>query len=332
MEKQARLWVLLATLLAGMTSICAATVKQSGDLEAGRRAYETSDYTKAVQELQAAAAREPQNGEIELLLTKSFLELGEHDAAIASAERAVAIDPQNSVYHEWLGKAYGEKASHASMFSALGLARKTHREFETAVELDERNYSARQDLIEFDCTAPGIVGGGEDKAKPEIEKLKAMDASEWHYAEGNCERQKKNLGGADAEFQLALESHPKSAGLIYDIGDYEVKRDQAERLLEVAEIGKQVAPSDPRGMFYRAVGLILKNEKPEEAKRLLREYLQKAPKRTGYPKYATTHEWLGRLYEKQGEMESAEKEYEAALQLEPKDKSARDALKRLRKN
>ena len=85
-------------------------------------------------------------------------------------------------------------------------------------------------------------------------------------------------------------------------------------------------------MFYRAVGLILKNEKPEEAKRLLREYLQKAPKRTGYPKYATAHEWLGRLYEKQGEMESAEKEYEAAPQLEPKDKSARDALKRLRKN
>ena len=332
MGKRAWWWVLQAALLAGTACSLGATVKQSEELEAGRRAYEKSDYTQAVQELRAAAAQEPGNGEIQLLLTKSFLELGEHDAAIASAERAVAIDPRNSVYHEWLGKAYGEKASHASMFSALGLARKTHKEFETAVELDERNYSARQDLIEFDCSAPGIVGGGEDKAKPEIEKLKAMDASEWHYAEGNCERQKKDLESADAEFQLALESHPKSAGLIYDIGDYEVRRDQPERLLEVAEIGKQAAPSDPRGMFYRAVGLILKNEKPEEAKRLLREYLQKAPKRTGYPKYATAHEWLGRLYEKQGEMESAEKEYEAALQLEPKDKSARDALKRLRKN
>jgi tetratricopeptide (TPR) repeat protein len=332
MRKRAWWWVLQAALLAGMTSICAATVKQSDDLEAARRAYEKSDYPKAVQELQAAAAREPQNGEIELLLTKSFLELGERDAAIASAERAVAIDPQNSVYHEWLGKAYGEKASHASMFSALGLARKTHKEFETAVELDERNYSARQALIEFDCSAPVIVGGGEDKAKPEIEKLKAMDASEWHYAEGNCERQKKNLEGADAEFQLALRSHPQSADLIYDIGDYEVRRDQAEGLLEVAEVGEQAVPSDPRGLFYRAVGLILKNEKPEEAKRLLREYLQKAPKRTGYPRYATAHEWLGRLYENQGEKESAEKEYEAALQLEPKDKSARDSLKRLRKN
>ncbi len=321
----------LVALLAGAAGGWA-TAKQSGTLEAGRRAYEKSDYAKAVEELQAAAAAEPQNGEIELLLTKSFLELGKHDAAIASAERAVAIDPQSSVYHEWLGKAYGEKASHASMFSALGLARKTDREFEIAVQLDEKNYSARQALIEYDCSAPGIVGGGEDKAEPEIAKLESMDASEWHYAKGNCQRQKKDFEVADGEFQLALKSHPKSAELIYDIGDYEVRRGQAERLMEVAEDGERAAPDDPRSLFYKAVGLILENQKLDEAERLLQEYLKKAPKRTGYPRYATAHEWLGRSYEKQDKKELAEKEYQAALQLDAKDKSARDALKRLRKD
>lgn len=329
--KRTKWWVLEAVLLAGTTNILAAA-RQSDAAEAGRRAYEKSDYTKAVEELQAAAAKEPQNGEIQLLLTKSLLELGEHNAAIGSAERAVAIDPQSSVYHQWLGRAYGEKADHSSMFTALGLAGKTHKEFETAVQLDERNYSARQDLIEFDCSAPSMVGGGEDKAKPEIAKLESMDASEWHYAEGNCRRQKKDFAGADAEFQLALESHPKSADSIYDIGDYAMRRSQAERLMEVAELGMRAAPADPRAMFYRAVGLILKNEKPPETERLLREYLQKAPKRTGYPRYATAHEWLGRMYENKGEKELAEKEYEAALQLDAKDKNAKESLRRLRKN
>jgi len=89
---------------------------------------------------------------------------------------------------------------------------------------------------------------------------------------------------------------------------------------------------DPRSMYYRAVGLILKNEKLEEAERLLREYLQKAPKRSGYPRYAVAHEWLGRLYESKGEKEAAAKEYQAALQLDPKDKSARESLKRAEKN
>ena len=255
-------------LLVGSMSVFAA-VKQSDTLEAGRRAYESSDYSKAVVEFQTAAAKEAQNGEIQLMLTKSYLELQERDAAINSAERAVAIDPKSSVYHEWLGRAYGEKADHSAMFTALGLARKTHREFEVAVELDEKNFSARQALIEFDCAAPAMVGGGEEKAKPEIEKLKAMDASEWHYSVGNCRRQKKDFTTADAEFQLALESHPKRADLLFDIGDYAMRHGQADRLIEVGEVGAQTAPADPRGMFYRAVGLILKNEKPEEAERLL---------------------------------------------------------------
>ena len=78
--------------------------------------------------------------------------------------------------------------------------------------------------------------------------------------------------------------------------------------------------------------MILKNEKPEEAERLLREYVQKAPKRTGYPRYATAHEWLGRMYESKGEKESAAKEYRTALELDPKAKSARESLKRLGKD
>ena len=325
-------WLALGfALLAGSTGL-AATVKQNRSMEAGRAEYEKSDYAKAAQELQAAAAEEPHNGEIQLLLTKSYLELGERDAAIASAERAVAIDPQNSIYHEWLGKAYGEKADHASMFTAFGLARKTRKEFETAVGLDERNYSARQALIEYYCSAPSIVGGGEDKAKPEIAKLETMDASEWHYAEGNCRRQKKDFVGADGEFQKAMESHPKSAELIYDIGDYAVRRGNTQQLMEVAEDGERAEPSDPRGLFYRAVGLILKKEKPRQAERELREYLERAPKRSGYPRYAAAHDWLGRLYEGLGQKESAAKEYQAALQLDPKDKSAREALKRLRRD
>ena len=326
-----RSWLLAAALLA-LTTAAPATVKQDDALDAGRRAYESSEYEKAVQVLQVAAAKDPQNAEIQFLLTKAYYEMQEHDAGVTSAEKAVAIDPKSSLYHEWLGRAYGEKASHASMFSALMLARKTHKEFETAVQLDERNFSAAQALVEFYCSAPGIVGGGEDKARPEIEKIAALDAAEGHYAAGNCRRQKKEFSAADSEFTLALQSNPKSPGLIFDIGDYAMKHSQAERLEEIADAGEKVAPADPRGKFYRAVGHILKNEKPEEAERLLREYLKRAPRHSDYPRQAAAHEWLGRLFERQGDKQSARKEYEAMLGLEPKNKSAREALKRLEKN
>lgn len=321
----------LAVLLTAGAATADSNLNQDTGLEAGRRAYEASDYPKAIQVLHAAAAKDPQNGDVQLLLAKSFLELQEHDAAIKSAERAVSIDPQNSVYHEWLGRAYGEKADHAGWFSALSLAKKTGKEFETAVRLDGKNFSARQVLIEFDCSAPGMVGGGEEKALPQIRELAEMDAAEGHYAAGNCRRQRKDFAVADEEFTRALESRPKSSELIYDIGDYAVRRSQPERLLAVAEAGERVAPSDPRGNFYRGVALVLKKEKPGEAERFLREYAKKAPARSGYPRPAMAHVWLGRLFENENKAEEALREYETALKLDPKNKLAQEALKRLKK-
>jgi tetratricopeptide (TPR) repeat protein len=301
-------------------------------IESARQAYEVSDYPKAVQLLQEAATKDPKNPEIFLLLAKSYNELQQHDQAIASAEKAVALAPQNSIYHEWLGRAYGDKAEHAGPFSGLSLAKKTRKEFDTAVRLDEKNYSARQALIEFDCSAPGIVGGGEDKAIPQIARLTELDAAEGHYAAGNCRRQKKDFAAADAEFTKSLDSHPKSANLIYDIGDYAMKHGQPERLVAVANEGEKIAPKDPRGKFYRAVSLILKKDNGTQAETLLREYLKTAPVRNGYPRPHDVHEWLGRYYENQNKSAAAISEYETALKLDPKSRTAADALKRLKKS
>jgi tetratricopeptide (TPR) repeat protein len=322
---------LLAAFLATGTAIAAETLKQETDFDAGRRAYEASDYSKAIQMLQVAASKNPQNGDVQLLLTKSYLELQERDAAVKSAEKAVSVDPQNSIYHEWLGRAYGEKADHAAMFSAISLAKKTRKEFETAVQLDGKNFAARQALIEFDCSAPGLVGGGEEKALPQIKELAEMDAAEGHYAAGNCRRQKKDFDAADAEFAKALESKPKSVELVYDIGDYAVRRSQIERLVLVADAGERMNPKDPRGKFYRGVALVLKNENADEAERLLREYLKGAPTRSGYPRPSVAHVWLGRLFEEQHRKDDAERELEAALKLDPKNKMAQEALKQLKK-
>ncbi len=200
------------------------------------------------------------------------------------------------------------------------------------MELDERNFSAQQALIEFDCSAPPIAGGGEDKARTEIARLAAMEAAEGHYAAGNCRRQKKDFAAAEAEFDKALENHPQSADLIYDIGDYGVKHSQPERLVTVADAGEAVVPGDLRGKYYRAVAMVLKKERLEEAETLLREYVEKAPVRSNYPRRGSAHEWLGRLYEDEHKTQAAIAEYEAALELEPKSKNAREALKRLRKS
>ena len=309
-----------------------ADVKPDKGLEAAKQAYELSDYSRAVQLLQAAGASDPANGEIQLWLTRSYYELQQHDAAINSGEKAVNIDPQNSKYHEWLARAYGLKAEHSSWISALGWAKKTRKEFEVAVQLDGKNLAARQALVEYDCSAPGIAGGGEDRARVEIAEIAAIDPAEGHYAAGNCRRQKKDFVTTDEEFTKALQARPQSLELIYDIGDYALRHSQADRLIAVADAGAAASSTDPRGKFYRAAAFVMRNERAAEAEQLLRDYLKVAPTRTAFPRPAVAHYWLGLLYQQQGRTKEAASEYEHALQLDPKHKPAQEALKKIRKH
>jgi len=304
---------------------------QESPLEKAKGAFAKGEYTQAIEILKSTAASEPNNGDVYVLLARSYLELNQYDAAVNSAEKAVAINTKNSEYHRWLGEAYGAKADHASFVSAYALARKTQKEFQAAVDLDAHNFDAQQDLIEYDCTAPGMVGGGEEKAQPLIEKLMAMDAAEGHYATGICRAQKKNYDAADAEFAKALEGKPKTAKRIYDIGDYFLQRKNAAKLLVVATAGEELAPHDPREKFYRGVALILQNEKLGEAEKLLREYLELAPMNSEYPRPWVAHYWLGRLQESRKNPAAARGEYQAALKLNGKYKPAQEALKQLGK-
>ncbi len=326
--------IALVVLLAAILSTPAALGNDNGDggLKAAEQAYEAGEYPKAEQLLLAAASAQPENAEIQLLLTKTHLEMQQYDAAIRSAERAVALQPKSSVYHEWLGRAYGERADHASFVTALGFAKKTRREFEIAVELDGNNFVARQAVIEFDCAAPGIAGGGEDKARPEIAQMVALDAAEGHFATGNCRRQKKDFATADVEFGKALQGNLKSLERVCDIGDYAVHHENAELLLAAANLASKLAPGDPRVKFYRALALVLQKRDPAEAEKGLGEYIKVAPVRSGYPRASTAHYWLGKLFENEGKESAARSEYETAWRQDPKNKSAEEAMKRLKKS
>src|SRR5271165_2438441 len=306
-----------------------AATPQAAGRDSAKLAFEKGDYAKAIELLKSAESKDSQNADIQLLLTKSYLELDQYDRAISSAEKAVAINPKSSESHQWLGEAYGGKAEHASMLSAYPLARKTQKEFEIAVELDDKNFDAAQDLVEYDCSAPGMVGGGENKAQPIIQKLMSLDAAQGHYAAGNCKAAKKDYAAADAEFTKVLESKPKSVDLIYNIGDYYRQRGRADKLALVAELGEAAAPGDPRGKYNRAVSLVLQSENLPEAEKLLRDYLRAAPGGPGIPQPWKAHYWLGQLFEKQKNVAAARGEYQAAVKLNAKYKQAQDALKKL---
>src|SRR5207245_5019550 len=142
---------------------------------------------------------------------RAYFAVEDWDRAIAACEKAVALAPGNSSYHLWLGRTYGEKADAASFFTAAGLAKKVRTEFERAVALDSNNVDARTDLAEFYLDAPGIVGGGQDKARAQAAALGSLSQAKAHYVNGRIAEKNKDRVAAEKEYRAAIEDSKGNA-------------------------------------------------------------------------------------------------------------------------
>jgi tetratricopeptide (TPR) repeat protein len=298
------------------------------------RLYNGGLYRQAVEALNAAIQREPRDSSLQFWLGRCFYELRDYNRATSSLERAIALEPDRSDYHDWLGKAYGRKAEEGSRFSAfssISLAHKTRREFETAVRLDANNLEAQRDLIRYLLNAPGIVGGSETAAEQRVRALSALDPIEGALAQAELFASRKKFDEANQEYRKVLDLKPGRIGVYFEIAEYYRDRSDPARMSEAIEAGVPLAPSDHRLDYYRGIALVLGNQAPTEAEKELRHYLDTVPDNDNVPSHSTAHEWLGRLYEREGQLDRAAQEYQAALILDPHNKQDAEALKALQR-
>lgn len=308
--------------------VAAISVPRASALDSARAEFDAGKYTEAHAILAREAGDGSRDAEIYYWLAKCDLELREYDEMIVHAERAVELSPDNSEYHNLLGRAYGRKAEHhANWFSGLSLAKKIRGEFERAVELNPRNVKAQRDLASYYARAPGIVGGGEEKAQRKLEEIQALDPVQGHLARMDYFVEKKDWAHADAECRTVEAAKPKSADPYNEIADYYENRQDGPSLVRVLDEADRVGASDPRFDYYRGAAAALTGEHLENGEAALKHYLNTVPPRSGLPSHSDAHVWLGRILEKQGQREAAIAEFREALKLDPQNKSAREALK-----
>src|SRR5229473_1907938 len=140
------------------------------------------------------------------LLCRAHFELGAWDAGIPACEKATALDPNNGLYHLWLGRIYGEKADRAGFLKAAGLAGKVRAEFEHAVQFSPNSWEARTDLAEFYLEAPGMVGGGKDKALAQVELLAPLNPAMAHWVKARVAEKNKDNSAAEKEYRAAIDA------------------------------------------------------------------------------------------------------------------------------
>jgi tetratricopeptide (TPR) repeat protein len=296
--------------------------------------YDAGQYRQAADALRTQVERSPQDAALYFWLGRSLYELRDFSHAISNFGRAVALDPNRSVYHDWLGRACGSKAdenSHSNMAAAMDLARRTHREFESAARLDSTNIQAQRDLISFMANAPPNLGGGEEHARKQIEALSAVAPVEAELALADLYATKKKYPQAGEEYQKILESAPNRIAVYLEVADYYRDRKDPEHMEQAVEAAAKIDSSDRRLSYYRGVVLVLEKKDSALAERSLRTYLETVPDNSELPGHSSAYEWLGKLYENEGRFDLAVEQYKAGLALDPQNKTLKEALKKLQK-
>ncbi|HEV8268155.1 MAG TPA: tetratricopeptide repeat protein, partial [Thermoanaerobaculia bacterium] len=211
-----------------------------------------------------------------------------------------------------------------------GLAKKCRSSFEKAVALDSKNIAARMDLFEFYVQAPGIAGGGKDKAREQAAEIMKLDVVRGHLALAAMAMatEEKDLKTAEAEYRAALTAEPKSARARVALGNFLLNQ---KRFPEAKALFDEALPDPKLSMIaHYQLGkvLLVSGTDLDAALAHFKTYLS-APPEPETPAWADAHWRIGLVYEKQGKKPEAIAELKEALKLNPAHVQAKKDLKRL---
>src|SRR6202051_29909 len=261
------------------------------------------------------------------LLCRAHFELGAWDAGIPACEKAIAIAPDNGLYHLWMGRIYGEKADHAGFLSAAGLAKKVRNEFERAVELDPKNWEARTDLAEFYLEAPGLVGGGKDKARAEADRIAALNPGIARWVRGHIAEKNKDPDDAEQQYRLAVEVSHGGARAWLNLASFYRRMNRLPQMDQALHM-LESSPLDHSAALVAGAGILLRSGRDYPmAVRLLRRYFESSTVEEA-PVFKARC-MLGEVFEKQGDRAAAAQEYRAALAMAHTYRPAQEGLKRV---
>jgi Tetratricopeptide repeat len=303
---------------------------QSG-VDSAKKLFDAGQFKDCEVLLRAEIFKTPGDAALHYWLGKCAFELYDDDLAYSSADKAVDLDLKNADYHYFLGITSGYKAERSNWFSGLSLARKAQHEFLTAVQMNPGNVDSQRDLISYYIAAPGIAGGGDDKAQAQITALDVAHPVPARLARMELFENRKKFTEATNEARGVVTVRPRLVKSYLEVAEYFQNREDPASMRSTLSAIPRGLPPDPRVDYYLAVANILAGENIPDAQKTLNAYLlrQPPPRREDHVTLGNVHAWLGRAYDKLGQRATAITECRDAVKLEPKNRYAHDCLRRV---
>src|ERR1700733_9021887 len=291
--------------------ISTATLTQANsDLQAG-------EVDKAIALLTPLPSTGAGAAEAQNLLCRVRITLEQWSQAAAECQQAVNLDEQNSDYHMWLARTLGQQASHASFISALGIAKHSLAEMQTAAKLNPQNGPALSDLGDYYAQAPGIAGGGTDKAQAIATQLDKVDPARAQQLRGDIAVAQKDYSTAENEYRQAAAVASNPADYWTVLANFYRGRQRWSDLDAAIQSCVTAAAKNKNsgvGLYDGAGVLISAKRNPSLAAQMLENYLSNSSKSEDGPAFVA-HIRLSRLKQQLGDAAGAKSELAIAAQM-----------------
>jgi tetratricopeptide (TPR) repeat protein len=304
-------------------------LQRDGDINEAIGLYEKGKFGQAVNVLQKLRDSSPSDPEIRLWLGKSYLKIREWDKGVRETESLVRLQPSNARYHLFLGRACGDRASHSSFVTAMGWAKRVVKEFETARKLAPEDLDIRFDLLDYYLNAPGLVGGGKDKAEAEAQAIAGLNREKGFLARATIHIKDKNWDLARKELNQAVINYPQSAGAHRDLADFLLERQDFENALNCAKKALVLDGKSKRTQLMAAAAKIRLKTDLDETARTLQD-LVAGTLGDGDPSFEEVYYWLGECRLAKGDKQKALEAFKSALAFNPDYSKAKEGLAKTR--
>ncbi|MFH1502224.1 MAG: tetratricopeptide repeat protein [Candidatus Eisenbacteria bacterium] len=253
----------------------------------------------------------------------------DHDSVIEHARRAIKRDKKNSGYHLTLAYGYGLKAQQGGLQS-LFYAGKFKGECETALKYDPENVDAHMALVQYYVMAPGIAGGGMDKALTTAATISGLDPFQGHLASAFIARHDGDVAAAESAYSRAASVDTTRAGGWIPLAAFYMEEERYDEAIPVGERILRLEPDNHGVVYQLAKAHLLLGDDLDAALRGFTEYLEAGVEERGLPDPAAAHWRLGMVHDKAGRPTAARESWETALALSPGHKQATACLDTLR--
>lgn len=238
--------------------------------------------------------------------------------AVTAGERATRAHPDDARLWLWLGRAYGRKAIEANLLARASWAGKTREAWEKAVALDPNNVEARFDLMQYYLQAPGMLGGGVDKAQAQAEAIGRIKAAYGQLALGTIAMAQKDAAAAEAAWREAVRMAPEDHRVRVTWSAFLAREERHDELVEFWNGQAASYPDDAMVQFQVGRAAALTGKNLEGGLAALDRYQSMPGKPTEEQLAAGAPEWRrGQILEKLGRTDEALAAFSAAVDANP---------------